>query len=228
MNSDQKTTRGLGIAFLLQGITSLVSGAALSGSLIVDGDIVATMTRIANQPALMRTNILLDVITAMGIVFLGVMLFLTLRKHGETMALVAMGLYILEAALLAVSRMGSIALLHISQESVTAGHPAHLQMLAKLALESAHFVGSTLHMLVFCVGAILFYILLTKSTVIPRAMSLWGLVTVFPMLVGTLLLMFGAEAPIFLYVAYVPFEFVVGVWILIKGVNQKDYESIEK
>jgi uncharacterized membrane protein HdeD (DUF308 family) len=59
-------------------------------------------------------------------------------------------------------------------------------------------------------------------------MSLWGLVTVFPMLVGTILLIFGAEAPIFLYVAYVPFEFVVGTWILIKGVNEKDYESIDK
>ena len=219
MNSDHKTTRVLGVAFLLQGITSLVSGAALSGALIVDGDIVATMTRIANQPALMRTHILFDMITAMGIIFLGVMLFLTLRKHGEAMALVAMGLYILEAALLAVSRMGSIALLHISQASVAAGHPDHLQTLAKLALESAHFAGSTLHMLVFCIGAILFYTLLTKSTVIPRAMSLWGLVTVFPMLVGTLLLMFGADAPIFLYVAYVPFEFVVGAWILIKGVQ---------
>jgi len=219
VNSGNKTTRILGFAFLLQGITSLLSGAAFSSALIVAGDIVETMTRIANNPALLRANILVDMITAMGIVFLGAMLFITLRKHGEKMALVAMGLYILEAALLAVSRMGTLSLLRISQESVTAGHPAHLQMLATLALEAADFAGSTLHMLVFCVGAILFYSLLYKSSVIPRAMSLWGLITVFPMVVGTLLLMFGAEAPIFLYVLYIPFEFVVGAWILIKGIQ---------
>lgn len=49
------------------------------------------MLRIANNPLLMRTYILVDMLTALGIVFLGAMLFLTLRKQNETAALVALG-----------------------------------------------------------------------------------------------------------------------------------------
>jgi predicted RND superfamily exporter protein len=44
----------------------------------------------------------------------------------------------------------------------------------------------TLHMLAFCLGAILFYTLLDKARIVPRWLSLWGLITVFPLLIGTL------------------------------------------
>ena len=93
-------------------------------------------------------------------------------------------------------------------------------LMANLALESMDFVGVTLHMLAFCLGGILFYYLLDKSRVVPRALSLWGLITVFPCLVGTLAAIFGYEAPFIIYVPYVPFEFVIGVWILVKGIQE--------
>jgi hypothetical protein len=33
------------------------------------------------------------------------------------------------------------------------------------------------------------------------------------------------EFPFFLYLPYVPFEFVIGVWILIKDLKRSDHES---
>ena len=54
---------------------------------------------------MMRANILGEIITAAGIIFLGAVLFVTLRNQGEKTALTALGLYILEAVLLAASRM---------------------------------------------------------------------------------------------------------------------------
>jgi hypothetical protein len=158
-------------------------------------------------------------LTALGIIFLGAMLFLTLRKQNETMALVALGCYILEAALLAVSRLEAISLLSMSQTYLAAGQPASMQTMAVVALESMDYVGVTLHMLAFCPGGILFYYLLYKSELVPRVLSLWGLVTVLPCLLGTLLKLFGYEAPTLLYALYMPFELVIGVWILVRGIN---------
>ncbi len=183
------------------------------------------MIKIANNAWLMRANILGEMITALGIIFLGAVLFVTLRKQNEKMALVALGFYILEAALLAVSRIEAFSLLRISQEYVTAGQPAFLQTIGNLAFESMDF-GYTLLMLAFCPGGILFYYLLYKSGIVPRVLSLWGLITVFPCLIGTLSALFGYKLPFTVYLPYVPFEFAVGVWILVKGI--KDTPEIKQ
>lgn len=226
MNSVKTLSRLLGIAFLLQFITSFSSGLFLEPALVVPGDIGATLVNIANKAGLMRAYILVDMVTAMGIVFLGVMLFVVLRKQNETIALVGMGLYLLEAALLAGSRLATFWLLRMSEEYIPAGQPAYLQTMGNLALESMEFVGLTLHVLVFSVGALLFYFLFYQSRAIPRALSLWGLLTLIPILAGTLLALLGYEAtsPLF-YIPYLPFEFVVGIWILVKGLNFQPWEA---
>lgn len=218
MNTIDRTSRILGIAFLLQAITSLSSGLILKLILIVPGNISESMINIAAKPWLMRANILGEMITALGIIFLGAILFATLKKQGERMALVALGFYILEGALLAASRIAGFSLLRISQEYVLAGYPTSLQTLGNLTFESMSF-GYTLLMLPFGVGAMLFYYLLYTSRLIPAVLSLWGLVTVPVALAATLFAISGFEVPFFVYFPYVPFEFVVGVWILVKGIK---------
>ena len=225
MNSINNTSRVLGAAFLLQAVSSLVSNAFLMDPLIVPGNIIGTMTNLANNVMQVRAGILGDMVTAFGIIFLGAILFVTLRKQNEKMALVALGFYILEAVLLAVSRLLTFSLLRISQESVIAGHPAYLQSLGNLTFETMHFGFSALAMLAFCLGAILFYYLLDKSRIVSRFLSLWGLITVFPCLVATLSALFGYEVPFFVYLPYAPFEFVIGVWILVKGIKIPEMKS---
>lgn len=220
MDTDRRMMRVLGIAFLLQFITSLASGSVLRQTWYVSGDVSESMIKIANNAGWMRANIFVDMLTAMGIIFLGGALFVALRKHGETVALVALGFYVLEAALLATSRLATFSLLRVSQDYVAEGRPAQLETIGRLAFESMEFVGSALHMLVFCLGAILFYYLLCQSDVVPRALSLWGLVTIPLLLILTVVAVFGYDLPLFLYFPYVPFELVIGVWILVKGMRK--------
>jgi hypothetical protein len=226
MNATKNLARMLGIAFLLQFVTSFSSGVFLQPALIVPGNIGETMANIASHTGLMRAYILVDMATAMGIVFLGVMLFVVLRKQNETVARLAMSLYIVEATLLAASRLAAFWLLRMSEEYIAGGQPAYLQTMGNLALESMDFVGATLHMLVFGVAGLLFYLLLYQSRLIPRVLSLWGLVATIPMLVGTVVAIFGYEVPMAVYVPYVPFEFVVGIWILVKGLNAPSQERV--
>ena len=223
MNSVKKTSIVLGIAFLLEFITNVVNGMVLRPALITTGNIIESMTNIANNVWLMKTYILVDMITALEIVFLGAVLFIVLRKKNEIIALVGLGFYIISAALLAVSRMETFYLLRISQEYIVTGQPDYLQMLGNLSVESMDFAGSVLHTLVFSIGAILFYYLFYKSRAVPRILSLWGLITVPLVLIGTLSKVLGYEVPFFVYLVllYVPFEFVIGIWILAKGINKE-------
>lgn len=220
MNTVNKTSRALGLAFLLQFVTSFSSGAFLKQAWFVPGNISETMLKIAHDPWLMRVNIWVDMLTALGVTFLGAILFLTLRKQNEKMALTALGFYILEAALLAASRLEAFALLRLSQEYVAAGQPAHLLVMGQVAYEAMDFGGNTLHMLAFCLGGILFYYLLFRSGVVPAALSFWGLVTIFPLLIGTTAQIFGYTIPFIFYAPYVPFELVIALWILVKGLKE--------
>ncbi len=220
MNTVNKVSRVLGVAFLLQFVTSFSSGAFLKQAWFVDGNISETMLKIADSPWLMSTTILLDMLTALGVIFLGAMLFLTLRKQNEKIALVALGFYILEAALLAVSKIEAFSLLRISQEYAIGFNPA-LQVMGQVSYESMEFVGNTLHMLAFCLGGILFYFLLYKSGVVPVALSLWGLIATVPMLIGTLTQIYGYTIPFYFYIPYVPFELVIAIWILVKGIKDE-------
>lgn len=219
MQSVNRTSRVLGVAFLLQAITSLVSGAILLKPLLVPGNITESMTKIADNPLLLRASIFGDFITAMGIIFLGTVLFVTLRKQNETVALFSLGLYIFEAGLLAASRLSTFSLLRISEAFATTGQPADLQAMGTVTLDSMNF-GYSLHLLPFCVGGMLFYYLLYKSGMVPRLLTLWGLITTPLILVATLLVIAGYVAPIYLYLPYTPFEFAIGLWILIKGTKQ--------
>jgi hypothetical protein len=225
MNTVNKPSRILGIAFLIQAVSSLVGGLIWKqGGLIVSGKI-----NIANRPWLIETYILCEMITAVGVIFLGAVLFVTLKKQNEQMALVALGCYILEGALLAASKLPAFGLLRLSQEYVVAGHPVNLQVMGNLAMEATDY-GMTLLMLAFCLGAIPFYYLLDKARIVPRVLSLWGLLTVFPCLIGTLFSLFGNPLPFAIYVPYAPFEFVIGVWILVKGIkdNSEDRAAMRR
>jgi hypothetical protein len=76
-----------------------------------------------------------------------------------------------------------------------------------------------MHILPFGIGAVLFYGLLAKSRAVPVWLSLWGLITVIPVFVGTILGIYGIEIPFVVNLPYVPFEFFIGIFILIKGVR---------
>jgi hypothetical protein len=219
-----RTSRILGVAFLLQSLCiPLFSGFVLKPALFVSGGITEIMAAIANNVLMMRVYALCEVAQALAVAFLGAVLFATLRKQNEKLAAAGFGFYILEAAVLIACRVGDFSLLRISQEWMATGRPDSLLMLGKIALESSDFAYGGPLMLSFEVGAVLFYYLLFKSRVIPRWLSLWGLITVIcPCLIATFLFFFGIKLPMYVYFVYGPFEMVAGVWILVKGIRERE------
>ena len=79
MNLEKTSPRLLGVAFLLQAVVSLISGLILFTPLIEPGSITGTMTNISNNSFQMRASIAGEMITSIGIVLLGTMLYVSLR-----------------------------------------------------------------------------------------------------------------------------------------------------
>ena len=226
MTSSYRKTRILGLAFLIQFITSFsanvfilprVTGVKAFGLPPEIGHIMAT---IAQNAVLARLDIFMDLMTAGGVIFLGAMLYSAVRKQHEGLALTAFGLFVLEGAIVAVSKLTLYVLLALSQEYVAAGSPESMKAMASLVYHAMEFLPK-LSGLAFCLGGTIFYALLYKARIVARPMSLWGLVSTQGVLAGVLLGIFGVKACIFLYVPYIPFELVIAVWILIKGINKE-------
>jgi hypothetical protein len=226
METKEKKSRILGLAFLIQFVTSITNGlivlpmaTGVRGLGLLE-NIGQTMGTIAKNAGLVRLDILLELVTAAGVIFLGGMLYSAVRKHSEGLALTAFGLYVLEGVLVAVSKLGLFALLVLSQQYAAAGSPASMEPTARMVYEVMSY-SSKMFNFAFCLGGTIFYALLFRARTVARSLSLWGLVSAQGVLAGVLMGLLGVNAPIYLYVLYIPFELVIAIWILIKGVEKE-------
>lgn len=205
----------LGIAFFTQAMAPLISGAVLLDPLISTNGIQATMIQIAAQASRAQLAVFLDMITAMVIILLGGLLYTLLKNESRMWAMMGFALYALEAVMLVISRLAVYSLVRTSLSFMLSGD-ASLLSLGQLCLDLNQF-AYRLAMLPFGVGALLFYYQLYRTKALPAWLMLYGLITVLPITIGLPLMAFGAPVPFILMVPYVPFEFGVGIFILIKG-----------
>jgi len=215
--------RLLGVAFLIVVFTSLSSGLLLM-SAVGSGRISEKLADISNRPTLMRLFILSDLITSLGIIVLAVLLYVVLNKQNKIMALVALGCWLTEAMSLAISKTGASALVPLSLEFVKAGAPEHsyYQTLGEFLYNGVVIqLGQTTELLFYCFGAILWYYLFYRSRYIPRAISLFGLLAVSVALAGLAFQFLGHDVSIFVYLPILPFELTIGVWLMLRGINDE-------
>lgn len=214
MQSDIRTTRWLGAAFVAQFVTSLAAGI-LAMKLLTGGASEALIVA-ASNPAAVRASALLELLTAAGITALTALLFAKLGDLNRPRALIALGMWIGEVALTAVRALGLYALAtlgtHVASGGATASALAGASTLALGLYQNAY----TASMLFFCLGGLLWYSLLYDSQLVPRWLAGWGFVGVVPLLVSTLLTLWDRSLSLGILpgLPYAPFELFVGVWLI--------------
>ena len=84
-----------------------------------------------------------------------------------------------------------------------------------------------IHIYFFISGALFFYILFYRTQVIPRFVSVWGILATLMLFIVTIINLFGFDLPI-LQVLLLPIilnELFLAVWLITKGFN---FDSIKK
>jgi hypothetical protein len=193
----------------------------LLASVVGSGSISEKLVNISNSLTRIRISNLVALINCLAIVGLGVLFYAALNEENKTMALLAMGCFLAEGITLAISKIGTYALIPVSQEFVAAGaqESSHLKTLGDFLYSGVDRRGYDIHMLFFCVGGILWYYLLYSSRAIPQALSLWGLVAVCLLTIPVLLVLYNRDLTQLMAIGilYLPFEFVLGFWLMIRG-----------
>lgn len=201
----------LGLVLITQFATSLASGLLFLGPFVdtQDADAVARDTAASLTTA--YAGIGLDIVTALAIAALGVLFARVLREQGSTIAAMGLVMFTVEAGLLLVSKLLAYGFVSAARAD------APVEVLQPL-LDTSEFAYS-LHMVPFCIGATLFYLLLLRSGIVPRWLGWWGFLALIPVSVGTLLGIVGVPVPFAVMLPYAPFELVAGVWLCIRGLQ---------
>ena len=100
----------------------------------------------SKNPDLLRAAAVLDLVTSVGIVVLAGLLFAVLAVQDRTLALIAFGLWLIEATLMVVSRLGALSLVPLAQAS-GAADPMSSQVLGETIYEGIVRNAYSVHML---------------------------------------------------------------------------------
>jgi hypothetical protein len=208
--------RLLGAMFLIVVATSLAGGTLLSSAL--GSDASGVVAGASDNPDLLRLAVLLDLATAIGIVVLAALLYAVLAVQDRTLALIAFGLWLIEAALMVASRLGAFALVPLGQALSGSTDPTVHQLMGETIYEGVVRTAYSIHMLFYCAGGLVWYALFYRSHYLPRVIPLFGLLAVVLALAGTVLQLLGASVPLVVFLPLLPFELTIGGWLLWRGV----------
>ena len=194
MNTDVNTVRLLGAAQVMVFVGTLIMGGFLA-SAVGSGSISDILVNISKNPTRMRISNLVALGYSLAVIAMGVLYYVVFYKEYKIIALVALGCFLVAAITFTVTKIGTNALIPLSQEFVEAGAPeaSYFQTLGDFLYNGVDKRGYEIYGLFNCLGFFLTSYLLYISRSIPRALSIWGLAALFLALIPAVLTLYDRE-----------------------------------
>jgi hypothetical protein len=218
MRSHDVRATTAGVLFIAATATSLIATAFL-GSSLKGPDFLATVALHQNR---LLAAALFQILAAFTSAAIAVTLYPVLRQYAAGTALGAVAFRIIEGVFYALAAVATLILVSLSAQ-LAAGASAHASAdLVRDLRDSAATVG----VLAFCTGATLYYLIFYRSQLIPRWLSVWGLVGTVLCLTAGLLVLFQSIAvlsgtQVVLSLPIGVQEMVLAVWLIVKGFSPK-------
>jgi hypothetical protein len=208
----------VGALFIVATVGSILGSVAL-GSVLDEpgylGNIAASETQVL-------VAVLLFLIAASAAFATAFLLFPILRRHSEGLAAGYVGFRGFENVFYVAGVIGLLIMLSVSQNGVVGSSDPVLGV-ALLALHDWSVSIGTL--IFFGLGAVTLNYVLYQSSLVPRWMSLWGIIGAVSVFAYGLLGIFGVDtglgSPFMLLAMPIALqEMVFAVWLMVKGLNR--------
>jgi hypothetical protein len=216
MYTMRATSRIVGLLF----ITAFVVGGIryfLLDPILDDPDYLINISANKNRVIIGVFSFLVLAVALAGI---AIVMYPILKKQNEALALGYVSTRIVEAVLFIIVIISILTLWTLSQKFVKAGDPdaSYFQTLGGFLLAVRHWTYNVLWPIILGLGGLIFYFLLYQSELIPRWLSIWGLIgaALFPV---AWLSLFGPTISGFFVLPLVLNEMVLAVWLIVKGFN---------
>lgn len=215
MNKNRRTAIFVGAFFLISNVTFIL-GALIVEPVLGDPEYLTLVSASRYQVTL---GALLEFMNGIAYLGIAVLVFPILKQRFESLALWYFGFRIIEFVMQTLADISPLSLLTVSEEFVRAGasNAASYQAAGAVLLAGRYWAFQMVS-ITLGLGALLFYSMLYQTRLIPRFLSIWGLLGAAVVLANTLFDMFGLSVPN-LGVVMLLNELFLGVWLIVKGFN---------
>ena len=230
MNADRKIAIIAGVLFITATAASLL-GNGLTGSILAAPDYLARVSSSGNR---VMVGALLSFLAAAGSAGIAIALYPVLKRYDAGLALGAVGFRLIEAVFYIVGALCLLSLLTVSQQSVNAGDQSasYFQNVGHLLLTTRDSADFVLAVIAFCLGALMYYAVFYRSKLIPRWLSVWGLIAIVLLLSAVFITLFDGDpysisgTLIWLALPIALQEMVLAVWLIVNGFNPSAIASL--
>lgn len=219
MRSHDVRATTAGVLFIAATAASLLATACF-GSLLEGSRLLAGVSLHQDRVLVGGFFQILSAFTSAAI---AISLYPVLRRYAAGMALGAVGFRLIEGVFYALSAVGTLVLVALSDQlpAATAVGAASLHTSAQL-VSSLRDAAAVVAVLAFYTGATVYYLVFYRSRLIPRWLSVWGLAGTALGLIAALLVLFRAIETLsgVQVVLNLPIglqELVLAVWLIWKG-----------
>lgn len=226
MDSDRRTGIVVGALFIVATVGSILASAAL-GSALDEPDY---LINIAAHEGRVILAVLLFLIAASSAFATAFLLFPILRRHAEGLAAGYIGIRGFENVFYVAGVVGLLIMLTVSQtDSVSTAGALDLPVLGAALLALHHWSVLIGTLIFFALGCLTLNYVLYQSLLVPRWLSLWGIIGAVLVFSYGLLGIFGVDtglgSPFMLLAMPIALqEMVFAVWLIAKGFNRPAVE----
>jgi hypothetical protein len=221
--ADRKIAIIAGMLFIIATAASLL-GSSFTGSILAAPDDLARISSNGNQ---MMVGALLSFLAAAASSGIAISLYPLLKKYNEGLALGSVGFRLIEGVFYITGAICLLSVFIVSQQFVNTGDQGafYFQTLGHLLLTARDVAGFVFGVIAFCLGALMYYYVFYRSNLIPRWLSVWGLIAIGLLFSAVLITLFDGEPYsisgnlIFLALPIALQEMVLAVWLIAKGFN---------
>jgi hypothetical protein len=219
MQTNTATARITGVLFIV------ATGAAIAGDALVRPirDDAEYLTTFASHETRVIVALVSEFILASAVIGIAAMLFPILKRQNEGLAVGYVGARIIEGAIIILGGISSLLLLTLSREFIaTAGSDASaFQAAGALLLEARTWTDALGTAAAFGISALILYSLMYRSGIVPRWLSMWGLIGAVGILIAAVRGLYGnspsSTISVLLTLPIGVQEMVLAVWLIVKG-----------
>jgi hypothetical protein len=233
LNTYRKTAVIVGVLFII-GTVFVFIGKAVYGPIL---DSAQYLERAYPDRGIVIIGILLEFMSILALPLIPVFAFSLLRKSNEPFAIGYVSMRLFESVLLTVALFKKASLIDISRGYLarSGADASFFQSMGDSIRSVGNWGGPSdvIYLAVFTAGAVLFYSVLYRSTLAPRSISVWGLVSAPLMTIGAIMSAVGAFVATPAMVPQLVFalplavqEMVLAVWLIAKGFNPSAVASL--
>lgn len=216
MKSNKKLGKIAGLLFLINLIPYVIAQMVILDGLFYVPDYLEILR--SNRTSV-GIAVLLEFISITAMLAFTVHVFPILRKFGNKLSIGYLGLRFVEFGIIVFTIIKQLSLFEYSQliKNIEIKELSSLQLLADSMLRELEWIG-IIYMLVFVIHCVIFYYLLFKSRLIPKIISIGGLVATLLAFANIINHLFNLNfGGVFLFAPIGIVELLLAIWLLLKG-----------